>query len=97
MESTLSEDEINQICMYMRIVDLMKNNQEIVDSHPEMADIVTQLNASVGKIMDILTDEEKDELLETHRIQLEELRNPQDDDEDDIEEDEEDEEENKDE
>lgn len=99
---SLSEEEINQICMYMRIVDFMRNNQEMVDSNPEMVDLVAQLNTCVGRIMDILTDEEKDELLEVHRIQMEELRNRQnedeeyeDEDEDDFEEDEDDEEENK--
>ena len=99
MSMSLSEEEINQICMYMRIVDFMRNNQEMVDSNPEMVDLVAQLNTCVGRIMDILTDEEKDELLEVHRIQMEELRNRQneedDEDEEDFEEDEDDEEENK--
>ncbi|WP_320054334.1 hypothetical protein [uncultured Acetobacteroides sp.] len=82
MSMSLSDEEINQICMYMRIVDFMRDNQEMVESNPEMVELVAQLNTCVGKIMDVLTDEEKDELLEEHRFQLEEIRNPQDDDED---------------
>jgi len=73
MEYELSDDEINHLCMFMRVIDLMKKNHIIVDSNPEMKNEIEKLNKWVKELMDKLTDEQRDMVLETHKIQAEYL------------------------
>ena len=71
MIEQLDEENVSQLCMFMRVIDLFDQNESIVNSNPEMADTVKELREKVQRIMDLLTDEQKDYVLEEHKIQSE--------------------------
>ena len=73
MAEKLGDEEISTICMYMRIVDLFKNNPDIVEKTPGLKENFEILCTQVGEIMELLTDEQRDELLEEHKLQWEEM------------------------
>ena len=71
MEEQLDDENVSQLCMFMRIIDLFDKNETIVNANPEMADTVNELREKVKRIMDMLSDEQKDYVLEEHKIQTE--------------------------
>ena len=71
MIEDLDEENVSQLCMFMRIIDLFDKNEAIVNTNPEIADTVKELREKVKCIMDLLTDEQKDYVLEEHKIQTE--------------------------
>ena len=71
MEEQLDDENVSQLCMFMRLIDLFDKNESIVNSNPEMADTVNELREKVKCIMDMLSDEQKDYVLEEHKIQTE--------------------------
>lgn len=58
----------------MRIIDLMKSNPDISEANPEMKTQLEKIYKAVDDIFEMLTDEQKDELLETHKLQLNVLK-----------------------
>ncbi|MDP4208113.1 MAG: hypothetical protein Q8928_04780 [Bacteroidota bacterium] len=74
MKSILTEEQISLLCMYMRIIDLMKGNPDISEANPEMKAYLKNIYKAVEDIFAMLTDEQKDELLETHKLQLNVLK-----------------------
>ncbi len=73
MEHELTNEEISHVCMYMRVIDLMRNNQKILDENEAIRIQYDKLCLLVNQLMENLTDEQRDEVLEEHKIQLEEL------------------------
>lgn len=73
MEREMTDKEISQLCMYMRVIDFMGKNQEIVSKNEEMKKNYDQLCLTVNEIMENISDEQRDEVLEVHKIQLEEI------------------------
>jgi len=73
MEHELTDEEISHVCMYMRVIDLMRKNQKILDKNEELKKQFEKLCLLVGQLMENFTDEQRDEVLEEHKIQLEEL------------------------
>jgi len=73
MERELTDEQISQICMYMRVIDFMGKNQKVLNEHVEMKEQYDKLRLVVSQIMEKISEEERDELLEIHKIQLEEL------------------------
>ena len=71
MIEDLDEENVSQLCMFMRIIDLFDKNEAIVNTNPEIADTVKELREKVKSIMDLLSDEQKDYVLEEHKIQTE--------------------------
>ncbi len=73
MEHELTNEEISHVCMYMRVIDLMRKNQKILDENEAIRIQYDKLCLLVNQLMENLTDEQRDEVLEEHKIQLEEL------------------------
>ncbi|MEI6823145.1 MAG: hypothetical protein WCL51_14535 [Bacteroidota bacterium] len=71
MIEDLDEENVSQLCMFMRIIDLFDKNEAIVNTNHEIADTVKELREKVKSIMDLLSDEQKDYVLEEHKIQTE--------------------------
>ena len=61
--------------MYMRVSDFMKKNQQIIDEYPDIKQTFQMLETTVGQIIQALTPEQLDEILEEHKLQLEDLEN----------------------
>jgi len=73
MERELTDDEINKICMYMRVIDLMRKNLDIINKDVAMKKQYDILCKNVEKIMELLSAKQKNHILEIHRLQLIEL------------------------
>ena len=73
MERELTDEQVSQLCMYMRVVDFMGKNQKILDENVEMKKQYENLRLTVSQIMESISEEEWDEVLEIHKIQLEEI------------------------
>ena len=71
MEEELSDDQVDELCMFMRVIDLFDKNKEIIEKNPEIVKANIELREKVNSIMDLLTDEQKDRVLEEHKLQSE--------------------------
>jgi len=69
----MTDKEISQLCMYMRVIDFMGKNQKILSENEEMKMNYDKLCLTVNEIMENISDEQRDEVLEVHKIQLEEI------------------------
>ena len=54
----------------MRVIDLMKKNQQILDENSEFKSNYDILCENVNQIMECISDKQRDEILEIHRLQL---------------------------
>ena len=73
MERNLTDDEISHLCMYMRVIDFMRKNQNVLDQNAEMKKNYDKLCLTVNELMENISEEQRDEVLEEHKIQLEEI------------------------
>jgi hypothetical protein len=72
MEQTITDEQIAELCMFMRVLELLKKNPQVL-VNTEMNNAYVELSGKVDEIMKLLTEEQLDIVLETHKIQLEEL------------------------
>ena len=73
MENKLSKDEINTFCMYMRVIDLMNKNITILNDNPPIKKEYDLMCKAENQIMSTLSEEERDKILEIHKLQLEKI------------------------
>jgi len=73
MEPKLTDEQISEICMYMRVIDLMRKNQKILSENEEIKKQYDKLCLLVSHLMENISEEQRDEVLEEHKIQLEEI------------------------
>jgi SpoVK/Ycf46/Vps4 family AAA+-type ATPase len=73
MERQLTDKQISELCSYMRIIDLMNANPDKLDQEPKLKETMDLFSEKVRQIMEQLSDEECDEILEIHREQLQEI------------------------
>jgi hypothetical protein len=73
-EIPLTEEQIDRICENLRVIDFLSRNQEKIEINPEMKKQMKLFREKVKEIMDILTDEQRDKVLETHKTQTETVR-----------------------
>ena len=73
MERELTDEQVSQLCMYMRVIDFMGKNQKVLDENVEMKKQYENLRLTVSQIIDNISEEERDAVLEIHKIQLEEI------------------------
>lgn len=78
MEVELTDDMISQLCMYMRTIDLFNKHPEILDPAPDIKEKVEIIKEKVDQIFSLLTEEQCNEVLEIHRIQLQEIAEMED-------------------
>ena len=70
-DAELSDEMVAQLCKFMRLIDLFDKNETIIEDNLELVDTVKELRVQVNRIMDLLSDEQKDYVLEVHKIQTE--------------------------
>lgn len=71
MEIELSNEMIDKICANLRVIDFLRKNQEEFEKHPEMKKQMDNMRTHVKQLMDLLSDEQRDQVLEEHKIQSE--------------------------
>lgn len=69
MDYELTEDEINHICMYLRLIDLLKKNEDKVKGVDLLNQEYQKLCESVKKLTEHLSEAQLDKILEIHKIQ----------------------------
>ena len=69
----LTEDEINTLCRDMRVVDLFKKNPDILDSNPDIKQYFDKYCSLVDQIIECISEEQLDIVLERHRLQLQDI------------------------
>ena len=74
MERQLTDEQLSELCIYMRIIDLSKANEQVVDKSPAFKQDIKLLCKKVEEIMAILSEEEQDMVLEEHRLQLQQIQ-----------------------
>jgi hypothetical protein len=73
MDKKLTIEEIDKICSNLRAVDFMKRHHKEIERIPELKEQYDLLSKSVKEIMNHLTDEQRDKVLERHKIQSDAL------------------------
>ena len=73
MEPELTEEEISHFCVFMRMIDLFNEHPEVLAENAEIKEKYDLLCAGVNSMFEMLTDEQRDFLLEQHKLQLEEI------------------------
>lgn len=73
MEIKLTAMQKTQLCSYMRVIDLMGRSKKIMDEIPGMREEYEKLCVQTKKIMDTLTDIQRDEMLDMHKKQMESI------------------------
>lgn len=73
MPEELTEEKIKSILMILRIIDLFHKNLKNIEKLPEMKKEYKSLSSELNEIMRNLTDEQRDKVLEIHKIQMQEL------------------------
>jgi len=74
MNRQLTDDQLTELCRYMRVIDLMKANEHILAEQQEFKRDFEMFSKKVEEIMNILPEEEWDMVLEEHRLQLQMLK-----------------------
>ena len=72
MEEEITDEQIAELCIFMRVIELMKRNPHVLEN-VEMKQGYEDLCCKVDEIMKLLTEEQLDTVLETHKIQLQEI------------------------
>ena len=73
MKPELTNEQISTLCMYMRVIDLMKKNQKLLNENAEMKKEYDNLCLTVNQLIENISEEQRDEVLEVHKIQLEKI------------------------
>jgi hypothetical protein len=66
----LTEEQINEICMMMRVTDLLNSNPEIINSNPALKKESELISKKVKEIWDNLTEEQHNKVLEEFKKQM---------------------------
>lgn len=73
MAVDLTEDQINELCMFMRVIDVLKSRMDLVEENPELKKQYEAVCQQVKVITDFLSEEQFDYVLEVHKIQSQEV------------------------
>jgi hypothetical protein len=69
----LTEDMEAHLSMFMRVVEFLRNSEEVFRENKEFMEAYEEMKEVVVKIMDQLTEEDKDALLERYKEEMEYL------------------------
>lgn len=70
MEPQLTNEDISRICMYMRTVDYIKRYGWILEVDTKLKQDFEIICQKIGEIFETLTEDQRDMLLEMHKVQL---------------------------
>ncbi|MEI6823144.1 MAG: hypothetical protein WCL51_14530 [Bacteroidota bacterium] len=71
MKEVLDEEKAAQLSRFMQIIDLYDKNEFEIRNFPEVVGSINEIREIVKQIMDLLTDEQKDHVLEVHKSESE--------------------------
>jgi hypothetical protein len=69
----LTEDMEAHLSMFMRVVEFLRNSEDVFRENKEFMEAYEEMKEVVVKIMDQLTEEDKDALLERYKEEMEYL------------------------
>jgi len=74
MGPELTEDDIAHLCMFMRVIDVLTDSPDILAENAEIRKHYEELRVRFDALFGLLTDEQRDMVLEQHRLQLIEIQ-----------------------
>ena len=69
MEKELTEEQINRLCADLRAYEFLMNTKDVWGGNAEIMKQFILLEDGMKKIMEALTDEQRDRVLEEHKLQ----------------------------
>jgi hypothetical protein len=69
----LTEDMEAHLSMFMRVVEFLRNSEDVFRENKEFMEAYEEMKEVVVKIMDQLTEEDKNALLERYKEEMEYL------------------------
>lgn len=72
-ENELDDEMVNKLCMYMRVIDLFQKNSHEIEDNEELKESIKDLKSQVKILMDMLSDEEQNLVLEVYQLQKQEM------------------------
>ena len=73
MEVELTDEQIDEICSFLRVVDVMRKFKNVWEDNPDMHVEYEKLTELVKGLMSHLSEAQIDHVLEIHKIQAEEV------------------------
>jgi hypothetical protein len=70
----LTDEQLQQITMFMRVASFLKNHHHEIEEHPEMVEAAHTFMKSFEEVMKFVSEEEMDLLLERYQVEIEYLR-----------------------
>ncbi len=75
MEEKLTNEQLSTICMMMRTVEVLRTNEHNFSDNIQIKEAYTKVSGELNKLMDMLSDAQRNEVLEEHQRQLKEMAN----------------------
>jgi hypothetical protein len=76
-EYKLTEEIINRLCSDLRAIDFCNKHTNELNSIPEFKDSFEALTKGVKQIWDLLSEEQRDKVLEEHKSQMADIAKQQ--------------------
>ena len=69
----LNEEEEANISMFMRVYEFLRNNKAVFENDEEFVNALEEVRVAINKIFELLSEEDKDRLLERYKEEMEYL------------------------
>ena len=73
IEQKLTNEQISQLCMFMRVIDTLQKNKNIWNENPQMKEAYDKTCFHVSSIMEMLSEEQRNKVLEAHKLQAQKI------------------------
>jgi hypothetical protein len=67
----LTDEQSAQVTMFMRVANHLQSNLHIIEGNAEVMDSLAKLKEAIASILDGLSEEERDSLLEQYKEEAE--------------------------
>jgi hypothetical protein len=73
MENPLTTEDLDRICSNLRAIDFMKRHQAEMDRLPELKQEFEKLSSLTRQLIDQLSEDQRNRVLEIHKVQADAL------------------------
>lgn len=73
IEQKLTNEQISQLCMFMRVIDVLQKNRNIWNENPQMKEAYDKHCYHVNSIMEMLSEEQRNKVLKEHKLQAQKI------------------------
>ncbi len=73
IDHELTEKEIDKLCHYMQVVEVLNKHKDDFDKNSEIEEIFDKYSQILKEHMFLLSDEQRDKVLENHKMRIEKI------------------------